>query len=560
MSNAFPKKAKFFLLLGLVLLNVAVRIPAEGQFREHLIDSFNLHALSDEVNEEHRAKWVVHPLSIFGLYPYSWPAIPVFLVSAISMLTGLGTEESVFVLSMAVGLAGIGAGYVLGGEFREDFRYRYLFATIVSLAPVFVQETVWTVPKRAIFCLEFVILLWLILRYRHRGHDKRYLLLMVPVLFSMPATHRLFLLMPLLLIGYAGLMAFFMLWRRAHVVIGSHTASTLLRWGAVSFWAASILGLLYLQSRRVLWYKDTDMWLYYSTGFFFNGTSPRVIFMNAIIDYWSSISLFAFVGILGLMTFVRRPLWDALLFIIALIGLFSTCIMLGQYVIYLFIPFFAVMSCEGVFEFFRLLPPLKRLLVPSLLVAVLLSAGFAGFMTQHWLRKGTTPGVTPLPCEDTYSAALYMRHMLPEGNALCNDFFIAKRVTAYGSVYCYPTYDALYLAFDVIDIDEVEVRPIELDELNPNVNTLYVKVDPPDNAIYRIPYVGLKNPREMETKERYDFHYAVINNNMPTRLKYWTTMHKSPLFEEIYNKRVTLFRNDLITIATLTERETFDRT
>ncbi|MCI0497920.1 MAG: hypothetical protein L0Z54_06495, partial [Thermoplasmata archaeon] len=177
MSVNVPKKAKLFLLLGLVLLNLAVRYPAEGQFREVHVDTFNLHALSESVTREHRAVYVVHPLSLFGLYPYSYPSLPVFLVSAISIFTGLGTEQSIFVLAQMTGLASIAAGFLLGAEIRDDFRYRYLFACMVSLAPTIVSETVWSVPKRSLFMIEFVILLWLLLRYRRSGHDKRYLLL-----------------------------------------------------------------------------------------------------------------------------------------------------------------------------------------------------------------------------------------------------------------------------------------------------------------------------------------------------------------------------------------------
>ena len=246
-----PRETKILFLIGLVLLNMAVRFPADGDFREHRVDTFNLHAMAESVEETNEAKWVVHPLSVFGLYPYSYPSLPVLLVSAIAMLTGLSTELSVFMLAQVTGLLAIAAGFILGSELRTDFKYRYMMAALISLSPVFAYETIWTVPKRSLFLLEFSMLLWLLLRFRHTQHDKRYLLLMVPVLIAMAATHRMFMLMPALFGAYLLMALMLWLWKHVHIVLTPRWKREIVKWSAVSVWVAGLVGALLLQAKRV---------------------------------------------------------------------------------------------------------------------------------------------------------------------------------------------------------------------------------------------------------------------------------------------------------------------
>jgi len=66
------KKTSYGLIAFLVLLNVALRYPTTSH--EVGVDSFVIHGLANSISENGYAKWVVHPLSIFGFYPYSYPS------------------------------------------------------------------------------------------------------------------------------------------------------------------------------------------------------------------------------------------------------------------------------------------------------------------------------------------------------------------------------------------------------------------------------------------------------------------------------------------------------
>ena len=63
----------------LILLNIAVRIPVTPH--EIGDDTFFIHWMAQSILEEKPAMWLVHPASVFGLYPYSYHSFVPFLLS-----------------------------------------------------------------------------------------------------------------------------------------------------------------------------------------------------------------------------------------------------------------------------------------------------------------------------------------------------------------------------------------------------------------------------------------------------------------------------------------------
>ena len=65
-------KTKESILFIIILLSLIIRIP----FTPHEIgnDSFYVHSMTHSIIQEGYAKWVIHPASLFGLYPYSYPS------------------------------------------------------------------------------------------------------------------------------------------------------------------------------------------------------------------------------------------------------------------------------------------------------------------------------------------------------------------------------------------------------------------------------------------------------------------------------------------------------
>ena len=71
-----------------------------GFFNEGRGDSFIMHQLAESMVNNGYAKWILNPLSYFGLYPLSYPtAYPALLASTISLL-GLDGYYGVLFLNL----------------------------------------------------------------------------------------------------------------------------------------------------------------------------------------------------------------------------------------------------------------------------------------------------------------------------------------------------------------------------------------------------------------------------------------------------------------------------
>jgi hypothetical protein len=65
-------------------LNIVVRIPVLPIERGG--DSSLIHWMSDSIIIEGGAKWVIHPASVFGWYPYSYPSAVAHLNAVFSII------------------------------------------------------------------------------------------------------------------------------------------------------------------------------------------------------------------------------------------------------------------------------------------------------------------------------------------------------------------------------------------------------------------------------------------------------------------------------------------
>ena len=102
MSAKLPKYTNYFLFAFLVVINIALRYP----FTPHQGggDVFNINFMATSITKEGCAKWIIHPASYAGMYPYSYPSSVPFLFSMISQATGLNMEWTVWLSSTIFGV------------------------------------------------------------------------------------------------------------------------------------------------------------------------------------------------------------------------------------------------------------------------------------------------------------------------------------------------------------------------------------------------------------------------------------------------------------------------
>ena len=96
------KKAMIIILA--LLLVISFRLPITPH--ELGQDSYTIKYKIDSIIEEGYAKWVVHPLAIFGLYNYSYPSGSIYLLAILAPVINISTELTIFILSLIFAIIG----------------------------------------------------------------------------------------------------------------------------------------------------------------------------------------------------------------------------------------------------------------------------------------------------------------------------------------------------------------------------------------------------------------------------------------------------------------------
>ena len=158
----FTNRTKYILLGLLILLNIILRIPSYPHQTGY--DSFHTSLLANIISLYGYAGWWVHPLSIFGLYPYAYASAVPFMLSGISQLSGLEREITVLIFDMFAGLLSIFTVYLLAGMIRDDDLFKFIVAFGCSTAQGMLQFTTWDISTRGLFIVLFPLFIYLLLR------------------------------------------------------------------------------------------------------------------------------------------------------------------------------------------------------------------------------------------------------------------------------------------------------------------------------------------------------------------------------------------------------------
>ncbi len=179
-------------VLFVILLNIIIRFPVVPH--EIGIDSFFIHYLGGVIASEGSIPWLLSPLSLFGLYPYSYPSGIPILLAILHSFTGLEMEWIIYGFALCMGLLGIGTSYLLAGEFFRSRGLQLLFAFVFSLSPLTLKFTIWTASTRGAFLMLLPLALWSLIGFC-KEKSALYLLVTISLYFLLWSVHRLFLLL-----------------------------------------------------------------------------------------------------------------------------------------------------------------------------------------------------------------------------------------------------------------------------------------------------------------------------------------------------------------------------
>lgn len=197
----FSTRTKALLFSLLVVLVVILHYPIS--FNEIGWDSFAVHIIANSLSEFGYAKWWLHPLSVFGMYPYSMSSALPFLLSGTSQLTGMSGDINIFWTSLFLGILSIFTAYLMAGVIFDNDIYKFLVALSYSTSQGILFYTTWTAGMRALFivlaplfiytlikssdAIKYVVLSLFLFLLLDSTHKMYYFLL--PIIFSFVVVH-----------------------------------------------------------------------------------------------------------------------------------------------------------------------------------------------------------------------------------------------------------------------------------------------------------------------------------------------------------------------------------
>ena len=349
----FSKRVNYALLAFLAILNLVFRIPMTPHGVD-TVDSTYIWGLANSISTFGYAEWILHPLSFFGLYPLSYPSTVPTILSIVSQALGLDIEYVILLFGFVLGILGMFGAYIMALAIRKDYLFAFLTAFAFSLAPVFIEYTRWAATARNLFIALLPLLIWSLLCYHNKNQGKwKYLLLALIVLVVLGSTHRMFLLMPLVIIAYFVTMSIQFIKNlslekkglsKKHKFTERKTFLISVMLFAVAF---------SLQFSNISFYKG--IWYDYQTGAFFESKSPLILILNMSTNYIGHIGILILFGLVGLLFLLRKRNKDfGELFVLITLLFLTSISALGLYVSLFILPFASVLIAIGLLESIRI--------------------------------------------------------------------------------------------------------------------------------------------------------------------------------------------------------------
>ncbi len=132
------------------------------------IDTYKWQDLASSVRVDSSLPWIVHPLSLFGFTPRSYPSAYPILLATIQIIGGLGIDGGFFVASILNALIGISTSYALGKLVFAP-RSAIIFSLLYAYAPVFVRYTHWATGRGLFLAIFPAFIALLLSRPRHKA-------------------------------------------------------------------------------------------------------------------------------------------------------------------------------------------------------------------------------------------------------------------------------------------------------------------------------------------------------------------------------------------------------
>jgi len=395
------KKAKFMLFISLIILNIILRFQVVPN--EIFPDSVIIHIITNSLTEFGYAKWVLHPLSIFGLYPLSECSAVPFFLSGITQTTGMEMRWVIFLYCVFIGILSMFTAYLMAGELIDNDVFKILVAFGFSTSPAVLGYTTWTIPLRGLLVVLAPLLIYLLLKCHT---SVKYIPLTVIFAILLFATHHLFyFLIP-------AFFAFFIL--SACFKLHKHFRN------------------IKIPGKLTPFIPITGFFAMFSIPFFtgrFIEYSRYAPINESYVRYIEILIIFAVGGLAYIILKHKKSFgeWFLLLTIIIL----TTFIYEQTYMKWFLIVFTIPLAGIGLINVIKVSKKRKYML-PTIVIFLLLALCFSAYYQFiHFLPKLETNSIHERYMEEsTYKAGRWMKEYIVNGSAIANDMLFGNRIFA----------------------------------------------------------------------------------------------------------------------------------
>ena len=327
------------ILFLMILVNVLVRYPLDHVTPMGSDTYFTLD-LGRSLTAYGEARWIISPLSYFGLYPLSYPSGTPFAYAEMHILSGLDWNAIPLASSLFFTLLFILGGFLLFRAFRLRDDLSAFLAGLMALSPLFLYFTYEQASGRGFLIPIFMMGLFVVVWPLKRSWSTPILFVMLT--FTAFAIHRSSLLI-VLFEGMAGLVL-------ALAPIVTRKSSSIRRAayaGCIAFGLSMVIwpyvpglnDLLGSVSAISSSFRTAE-WEF-RTGFFFSGDSLAVLLMNLGTNYVGGIGLILVLLPIGFMAVypTSRDSREHDIFIIASFLCFAPFVWKAQYIQLIIMPF-----------------------------------------------------------------------------------------------------------------------------------------------------------------------------------------------------------------------------
>ena len=554
-------------LLFTVLIALTLRfyiIISSGVDHEIGIDSFFYHSEANVLIKYHTFTWWLHPLSLWGLYPYSdTPAAPTF-VAQISLLSGLSVEQSILLFDIFIVFFGGFSMYLLSLKLKKSVVFSFFTTVVYVSAPIILLGTIWSLGERE-FMVYTIPFLTLLLVYIIKGTHKWIMFgLAILLLFVISTIHLTFIFLYGLFVGmiFIEIIRKFVPFRRLKYFFNRK------QWLNLSLSLFLLLiGTYFLFIINVFFDMPPSFSIknYESTALF-KGTNPFIILVNIGVSLSGGVGIllpiFLPIGILYIIYKKRIGrmenylFWSFLFSLPILINrLYSRPVMV--FLSSLFIGY-GVWYLLAHIKISR--KDISRIIKISLVVFLLLSSTyFAIWYTDYSNTRFHKSYAVPYNIDaspSTYELGLYQKNKLQK-IWVTNDWLTGQRIQAYSTIPGQPgmagcpslQYNPVY--FKLVNNSKLGIRKsteLEFKYTHQIYISTYQFQEIKDYSL--LVKSNIESNTAQKIIERYNIYYAIEYSPISGRVARYHSKYiaQSEFFESVDATNFVIFRNQKLSV------------